>query len=191
MQISWNFLPLYGFWLFGIVLLFLWLKNRNSKTEFRDVWSSLLLGAVVGFLAAFAADKLNLHHFMFWIAYVAAGAYLTYRLLNKQYTTKSMYWIVPLSMMFTGCGKFSDGTSVWSEGLWIIPTLTFIGGLIFLYFGYRASRSGSERYEKVNGVDKLVSSDENVPLHKTGQFVFAVILFLATIGIIIWQNLEK
>lgn len=102
---------------------------------------------------------------------------------------KKLLYLLPLFLM--SCGKFSDGTSIWAGGLWILPTLTFIGGLIFLYFGIRASKSGSEQYQNVNGVDKLVSSDKNIPLHKTGQFVFAVIFFLATIGIIIWQNLEK
>lgn len=191
MNITWNFPLFLGFWLFGILVLFLWLKNKNSATEFRDVWTSLLLGAVVGLIAAYAGDSAHLDHWVLWIIYAAGGFYLTYRLLNKQYTTKSMYWLLPMSMMFSGCGKFQDGSSIWQGGLWIIPTLTFIGGCIFFYFGYRASKSGSEQYQKVNGVERLVSSDKNVPIHKTGQFVFAVILWLATVGIIVWQNFEK
>lgn len=89
------------------------------------------------------------------------------------------------------CGKFSDGTSIWKEGGWIVPALTFVAGLIFLFFGIKAWLSGSSQYQKVDGVDRLVHSDKRVPFFSVGQVLFAIAFFIATIVIIIVQNLEK
>lgn len=102
---------------------------------------------------------------------------------------KKLLYLLPMFMV--SCGKFRDGSSIWSEGAWLVPTLPAIGGVIFLFFAIKAHLSGSEQWQKVNGVDKLVPSDENVPIHKIGQFWFAVALFVASLVIIVVQNLEK
>lgn len=103
---------------------------------------------------------------------------------------KKLLYLLPFFLV--SCGKFRDGSSIWQGGLWLIPAVTFLAGCVFMYFGYRASKSGSIYYKKdAQGVNREFSSDENTPIYKTGQFVFAVIFWLATVGIIIWQNLEK
>ena len=76
--------------------------------------------------------------------------------------------------------------SIWAGGLWIIPLLTSLGCLWFLYLAYRSSKSGSTINPTLGG-----GEGGNVPIYQTGQFVFACILFVATIGIIIWVNIEK
>lgn len=66
-------------------------------------------------------------------------------------------------------------------GLWIIPLLSFLGGSVFLYQSYRASKSGSEQQNSsVKG--RGWQSDKNIPIHKTGgKFYFAVALYVATV----------
>lgn len=56
----------------------------------------------------------------------------------------------------------------------IIPIGLFIAACWSTYRGIKASKSGS-----VGG--------GNVPFYKTGGGVFAIILFAATIGVIIWM----
>lgn len=72
-------------------------------------------------------------------------------------------------------------------GLWIIPLLTFLGAIIFLVIAVKASKSGSTIQTK----EGIQSSDQNVPFYKTGQFIFSVILFAATIGILILMHSDK
>jgi hypothetical protein len=97
-----------------------------------------------------------------------------------------------VSLLLISCGKFADGTSVWQEGMWIIPSITFLAGCWFMYIALRASRSGSWWWGKdSSGKWQQKGSDENIPIFKIGQFWFAVIFWLSTIGIIIWVNLEK
>ena len=69
-----------------------------------------------------------------------------------------------------------------SGGLWIIPLICLIGGIIFLMQAYAASKSDSTT--QVGGT--VLDNTGNVPFYKTGQFVFAIILFLAAIGTYLW-----
>ena len=93
-----------------------------------------------------------------------------------------------MAILLTGCAQFSDGSSVWQEGLWIIPTVTGLGALLFFYFAYRASRSNST--QQIPGRGK-VDNTGNVPIYKTGFFVFSMILVLATIVIIFAVSGDK
>lgn len=95
-----------------------------------------------------------------------------------------------MAILLTSCGRFSDGTSIWAEGLWIIPTLLFLGAAAFLITGYLSSKSGSNPYDASGKLRKDIETG-NVPLVKLWQFKFAVVLIIAAIGVIIWQNLEK
>lgn len=94
----------------------------------------------------------------------------------------------------TSCSKFSDGTSVWAGGLWVIPWLTFSGSLAFFIQTYMAVKSGTEgkvpnkhggstHYEDLLGV--------KTKFWNVGRFWFGVALLVATIAIIIYQNSQK
>jgi len=90
--------------------------------------------------------------------------------------------------LMASCGKMSDGTSVWAEGLWIIPTLTT---LATLFFGYKAGKQHSGGSWKIIGGWVTDEDGGKIPIWKTPYFVFFVGFFLATIGVIFWVNLEK
>jgi len=90
-------------------------------------------------------------------------------------------------LLLTGCGKFSDGQSVWAGGVWIIPILLFSAAGFFLYIAIKKSKSGSEQ-QTSRGIK---SYDENVPVYKIGQFWFAIGFIVAAIIVIIIQNGEK
>lgn len=95
-----------------------------------------------------------------------------------------------VSMFLMSCGHHRDGTSIWAEGGWIIPLIPAIGAVLFFISAYRSSKSGSNPYDAGGKLRKDIETG-NVPMYKTWQFLFAVALTLATIGIIVWQNAEK
>lgn len=93
------------------------------------------------------------------------------------------------AILLMGCGKFSDGQSIWAEGLWVLPLLTGLGAIWFWYVTLKAQKSGSNIID-VSG--KITDREGGkMPLYQIGQFWFAVGLTIATIGIVVWQNLEK
>jgi hypothetical protein len=71
-------------WAAGIGVLYLFLKNKWTDIQFRNVSSSFLLSGAIGLVAAFAGAKANISFWLTWIIYAAAAAYVTYRLLNKK-----------------------------------------------------------------------------------------------------------
>jgi len=75
--------------------------------------------------------------------------------------------------------------SAFGGGLWIIPTITFLGSLWSFYRGYRSSKSNSSL------TNIRVDNTGNVPIYQTSGFVFGCILLAATIGIVLWMNSEK
>jgi CRISPR/Cas system-associated protein Cas5 (RAMP superfamily) len=77
--------------------------------------------------------------------------------------------------------------STFGGGLWLIPTITAIGAIVFGVFTYMSSKSGSTQQTK-KGIEY---SDKNVPFYQNGYFYFSLICLLATIVIIIWINSEK
>lgn len=103
--------------------------------------------------------------------------------------------LIPISILclfLTSCAKFKDGTSVWQGGLWVLPWLTALASLFFLWKAWKASKSGSWYWGKdERGVDKMIQSKENVPIYKTGWFVFSVCFFFATVAIIWMVNSDK
>lgn len=78
-------------------------------------------------------------------------------------------------------------------GLWVIPLVTLLGGLVFLYQSYKASKSGSVTHaSSVTGRKASEYSDKNIPIHKTGgKFYFAVALFIATAVILLLMYSDK
>lgn len=92
-----------------------------------------------------------------------------------------------LLLMSAGCGKHSDGTSVWAEGLFLVALLPFLGSLYFFYTAYKASKSNSTTQVGTTVIDNT----GNVPIYKTGRFWFGVALIVATIAIIWAVNSDK
>jgi hypothetical protein len=91
--------------------------------------------------------------------------------------------VLVAAFIFTSCATFTGtSTSVWSDGLWIIPWLTGIGSLVFLGFAYRSSKSGSV----ISGPNGEEQSDENVPIYKIGTFWYGITCLIATL-LIIWN----
>lgn len=77
--------------------------------------------------------------------------------------------------------------SMFAGGLWIIPLITFLGALWSFYRGYRSSKSNSTTQTPSGTIDNT----GNVPIYKTGGFLFGVILIIATVGILLLMNSEK
>lgn len=74
-------------------------------------------------------------------------------------------------------------------GLWIIPSLTLIGALIFLYQAYKASKSGS--IVQPDSTKPAYESDENVPIYKVPRFYFAAALFIITVVIFLMMRSDR
>lgn len=79
-----NMLWLFISWVAGTVILYLYLKNKEKEITFRNLKSSFFLGLAIGLVASFAGAKANISFWLTWVIFAGAGAYVTYRFLNKQ-----------------------------------------------------------------------------------------------------------
>lgn len=86
------------------------------------------------------------------------------------------------------CGQHRDGTSVWAEGLWIIPAVLLSAATIFLIVAWRAYQSGDSQQIPGRGT---IYSDKKVPVYKIWAFWFALALIVAAAAVIIAVNMEK
>lgn len=93
-----------------------------------------------------------------------------------------------LALILAGCGKFRDGSSVWQEGLWILPWLTALACLFFGYKTYIDWQSGWQRDELNAG---HTEGEEKLPLYKIPYLYFTIGFLIATIAIIWMVNAEK
>ncbi len=93
------------------------------------------------------------------------------------------------AMFLTSCGKFSDGTSVWAEGLWVIPLITFLATVFFGYKAWAAHNSSS--WIIGPGGERTTRDGGKIPLLKIGWTKWTIGLALATIAIIWYQNTQK
>lgn len=93
-----------------------------------------------------------------------------------------------LSFVMIACGKFADGTSVWQDGMWLIPTILFLAAVYSFYRANKAYNSGGSWNWLGN---KKVYSDKPANIWTIGAFWFGIIFTLVFIGVIIWQNAEK
>lgn len=82
------------------------------------------------------------------------------------------------------CAKFSDGTSVWSDYLWIIPAALFVGFALSTYRGIKAWKSGWQQDTK----DGHFEGDERLPIYKVPQFAFALGFLIALVAVLVYQN---
>jgi hypothetical protein len=95
------------------------------------------------------------------------------------------YLLFSLLILMTGCGHYSDGTSVWAGGLFIIPLLEIGGIIVFGGLAYKSWTSGS------TGPGGRDPSAKRVPITSIGFFWFAVMLTLALIATIWLVNADK
>ena len=74
-----------------------------------------------------------------------------------------------------------------SGGAWVIPVVLFLAAFYTLYKGYKASKSGSKKqiFDKDGNYVRTEKSDINVPIYKTNQFKFFLILFAAAVVVLI------
>jgi membrane protease YdiL (CAAX protease family) len=94
------------------------------------------------------------------------------------------------TVLLTSCGKFSDGSSVWQGGLWILPVICVLGGLFFVYQGFKNSKSGSFTQDQ-NVRGGIVNSKENIPLLKQPRFWIGAVMLVAALVIVIAVNGDK
>lgn len=97
-----------------------------------------------------------------------------------------------LMLFLTSCAKFSDGKSVFSEGLWIIGVLLALGGSALIIASYVGSRSGSWQWVGLGTPDvHMVEDDKNVSIFSNKMFWGGVILFAFLVFFIVYQNSQK
>lgn len=106
------------------------------------------------------------------------------------------FLLILMTGFLASCSKYSDGTSVWADGVWIIFWLPFLASFAFLYFAWKAHKSNSTIQHPTGGNNPnlpgggswIEDNTGNVPLHKIGQFWFFVILQVASWAIVVYQN---
>lgn len=123
-----NMLIFAASWAAGIGVLYLFLKNKWSDIQFRNVSSSFLLSGAIGLVAAFAGSKANISFWLTWIIFAAAGAYVTYRLLNKKQEGATGVYGRSLS---SGNKLDKDEQISWA----IVRSILAVVGLAFIVYG--------------------------------------------------------
>lgn len=101
--------------------------------------------------------------------------------------TINFLFAIAACVLLSSCGHHRDGTSVWAEGLGIIPAILFAGSSIFFVQAYLASRSNSTQ-QTASGIK---DNTGNVPIYQLGKFWFGVALFVAAHVVIIVVNSER
>lgn len=100
------------------------------------------------------------------------------------------YFILSILTLFAlpACGKFhGTNQSVWSDFMWVLPLLPFVGGVLLIRAGIKSHRSGWEQQTNRG----YIGGKERLPLWKNPLFIGGCILILAT-AVIIWGvNYEK
>jgi amino acid permease len=71
-----------------------------------------------------------------------------------------------------------------SGGLWLIPVLLLLASGWSFYRGYLSSRSNSTTSNPDTG--EITDNTGNVPIYKTPQFIYGVVLFVISIIAFIW-----
>lgn len=94
-----------------------------------------------------------------------------------------LFLFAVICLAVAGCGKFRDGSSVWQDGLWILPWLTTLACLFFGYKTYIDWQSGWQQ-DPADGTH--TEGKEKLPLYKIPYLYFTLILLVATI-VIIWR----
>jgi hypothetical protein len=104
----------------------------------------------------------------------------------------SFFAVIIVSMIAMSCGKFSDGTSVWQQGLWIVPTLTGGGALTFWILTFvEWLKGGTVGWVQKGHEWHWTEDDKKFPIYRASFFWFAVGCTIATIIIFIMVNADK
>jgi len=92
----------------------------------------------------------------------------------------------------SGCGKFRDGTSIWSEGTWLIPAIPAVGALIGWVMYFIGRRSGVVVKDTTKGSPTFGKwiDGEGKALPEWPLFV-GIFCTVITALIIVVQNMEK
>ena len=103
-----------------------------------------------------------------------------------------LIWATIVVMLISGCGKFRDGTSIWSEGTWIIPSIPALGALIGWIMYFIGRRSGVIVKDTTKGSPTfgkwLDGKGKAIPEWPLFVGIFCTVI---TVLIIIVQNAEK
>lgn len=105
--------------------------------------------------------------------------------LNIMKSLLSMLLIGSLLFLESCGGKFKDGTSVFAEGLWLVPTVLLVGGSILIGVAYLQSKSNSERQRAGGGYDQNLG---NIKITKLKRFWGGLILTI--LGLAAWIGIN-
>jgi hypothetical protein len=141
--------------------------QKASRPAFAGHIIVLIIGLILGVLLRHFITKLNI--------------FKTSNMKNVLLTL-----LIGSMLFLESCGgKFKDGTSVFAEGLWLVPTLLLTGGSIFLSIAYRQSKSNSERQRVGGGYDRNLG---NMKITKLWRFRAGVLLIL--LGLAAWIGIN-
>jgi hypothetical protein len=108
---------------------------------------------------------------------------------------KAIYFLTValVSMLAMSCGKFSDGTSVWQGGLWIIPWVIGAGAGICWFLTIKSWLAGGTQgwVKKDEYRSEYTTDDKKFPIWEASFFWFSVALTVADIIVIILVNGDK
>jgi hypothetical protein len=180
------------FWSFvGIAAAFIIIAastlSNGSKFDFKKHAIISATYIVIGAVATYFLAQANFGAWVGKIVVCAAGFLLTFvtpKLFGVQKQSGSVQ-----SFLFIPFLKYQ----VFGGALWILPLLTLLGAIWFMYIAIRAHKSNSTQQVYDPKTDRYITKDNtgNVPYTKIGQFYFSVALFIATIWIVIAMVLDK
>lgn len=96
---------------------------------------------------------------------------------------KRLLFLLPI-LFLVSCAHYPDGTSVWGEGLWLIPLIIAIGFFLSAYRAWKAYNSGTVvgggyPYGPTRDVTGPKGEKIKPPMYKNGWLWFSIILFVA------------
>lgn len=97
-----------------------------------------------------------------------------------------------VSIFLMSCGKFSDGTSVWQGGLWIVPAVTGGASIVFWILTIvEWLKGGTVGWTKKGNIWDYTEDNKKFPIYRASFFVFAIGCTIATIVIFLLVNADK
>lgn len=90
---------------------------------------------------------------------------------------KRLLFLLPI-LFLVSCAHYPDGTSVWSEGLWILPVLIAIGFFLSAYRAWVAYNSGTVEGGGGGKPYKDLGKGKP-PMKNNGWLWFSIFLFVA------------
>lgn len=95
-----------------------WKAKYNAENELRKEYQKRQRGKVL---------------VPWWVfVIIAAGVVIYFRKSIKSIFMFKLIIAIACAMLLSSCGHFKDGTSIWSDFLWVVFWIPFIGSLLFL-----------------------------------------------------------